>query len=40
MRLSRSAVSKSAIELEEELGVQLLHRTTRSTSPTENGQAY
>jgi DNA-binding transcriptional LysR family regulator len=40
MRLSRSAVSKYVIELEEELGVQLLHRTTRSTSPTENGQAY
>jgi DNA-binding transcriptional LysR family regulator len=40
LRLSRSAVSKYVIELEEELGVQLLHRTTRSTSPTENGQAY
>lgn len=40
MRLSRSAVSKYVIELEENLGVQLLNRTTRSTSPTENGQAY
>ena len=40
LRLSRSAVSKYVIELEEELGVQLLNRTTRSVSPTENGQAY
>ena len=40
LRLSRSAVSKHVIELEEELGVQLLSRTTRSVTPTENGQAY
>jgi DNA-binding transcriptional LysR family regulator len=40
LRLSRSAVSKYVIELERELGVQLLVRTTRSASPTENGQAY
>ena len=40
LRLSRSAVSKYVRELEEELGVQLLNRTTRSASPTENGQAY
>jgi DNA-binding transcriptional LysR family regulator len=40
LRLSRSAVSKYVIELEQELGAQLLVRTTRSTSPTENGQAY
>src|SRR5262244_1751154 len=40
LRLSRSAVSKHVIELEQELGVQLLNRTTRSASPTENGQAY
>jgi DNA-binding transcriptional LysR family regulator len=40
LRLSRSAVSKHVIELEEELGVQLLSRTTRSVTATENGQAY
>src|SRR5262249_9382472 len=40
LRLSRSAVSKYVIELEQELGVQLLNRTTRSAAPTENGRAY
>jgi DNA-binding transcriptional LysR family regulator len=40
LRLSRSAISKYVRELEEALGVQLLNRTTRSVSPTENGQAY
>src|SRR5262249_40847332 len=40
LRLSRSAVSKYVIDLEQELGVQLLNRTTRSASPTENGRAY
>jgi DNA-binding transcriptional LysR family regulator len=40
MRLSRSAISKYIIDLEAELGVQLLVRTTRSASPTENGVAY
>src|ERR1700740_270200 len=40
LRLSRSAVSKDIGELEDELGVQLLSRTTRRVSPTENGQAY
>jgi DNA-binding transcriptional LysR family regulator len=40
LRLSRSAVSKYLIDLETELGVQLLVRTTRSASPTENGLAY
>src|SRR4030088_1727780 len=40
MRLSRSAVSKYVIDLEQDLGAQLLVRTTRSASPTENGQAY
>src|SRR5437764_8720290 len=40
LRLSRSVVSKYVMELEEDLGVQLLSRTTRSVTPTENGQAY
>jgi DNA-binding transcriptional LysR family regulator len=40
LRLSRSVVSKYVIELEQELGAQLLTRTTRSVTPTENGQAY
>lgn len=40
MRLSRSAVSKYIIDLEEDLGVQLLTRTTRSASPTDNGRLY
>ncbi len=40
LRLSRSAISKYVIELETELGVQLLHRTTRSASPTDNGRVY
>jgi DNA-binding transcriptional LysR family regulator len=40
MRLSRSAISKYVIDLEQELSTQLLVRTTRSASPTENGQAY
>jgi DNA-binding transcriptional LysR family regulator len=40
LRLSRSAVSKHVGDLETELGVQLLNRTTRSARPTESGQAY
>ncbi len=40
LQLSRSAVSKAVIDLETELGVQLLVRTTRSASPTESGLAY
>jgi DNA-binding transcriptional LysR family regulator len=40
LRLSRSAISKYVAELENDLGVQLLNRTTRRASPTENGQAY
>lgn len=40
LRLSRSAISKYVADLEESLGVQLLNRTTRHASPTENGQLY
>jgi len=40
MRLSRSAVSKYVIDLEAELGVQLLNRTTHSVAPTDAGQRY
>jgi DNA-binding transcriptional LysR family regulator len=40
LRLSRSAISKYVSELEQDLGVQLLNRTTRHASATENGQAY
>lgn len=40
LRLSRSAISKYVGELEESLGVQLIVRTTRHASPTENGQHY
>jgi DNA-binding transcriptional LysR family regulator len=40
LRLSRSAVSKHVIDLEQDLGVALLNRTTRSAAPSENGRAY
>lgn len=40
LRLSRSAISKYVGDLERELGVQLLNRTTRQASPTETGQTY
>ncbi|GAA4326323.1 LysR family transcriptional regulator [Pigmentiphaga soli] len=40
MRLSRSAVSKYIIDLEAELGVQLLNRSTHHASPTDAGQHY
>lgn len=40
MGLSRSAVNKLVIALENELGVQLLHRSTRVVTPTETGLAY
>lgn len=36
---SRSAVNRLVIALEERLGVQLLHRTTRSVSVNSNGRA-
>jgi len=40
LRLSRSAISKYVSDLEQDLGVHLLNRTTRHASPNENGQAY
>ena len=40
LALTRSAVGKSVARLEERLGVRLFHRTTRSQSLTEEGQAY
>ncbi|MDX2240803.1 MAG: LysR family transcriptional regulator [Leptolyngbyaceae cyanobacterium bins.302] len=40
MGLSRSAVNKLVIALENELGVQLLHRSTRVVTPTEMGLAF
>ena len=38
--LTRSAVSKGVMELEQILGARLLDRTTRRVSPTEAGLAY
>ena len=38
--ISRAAVSKQVIHLEESLGARLLNRTTRRVSVTEVGQAY
>ncbi len=38
--VSRSAVNKSVIALEAELGTQLLRRSTRQVTPTESGQAF
>jgi DNA-binding transcriptional LysR family regulator len=40
MQVSRSAVAKTIARLEQRLGVRLFHRTTRSQSLTEDGQAY
>lgn len=40
MGLSRSAVNKLVIHLENELGVQLLHRSTRQVTPTATGLAF
>ncbi|MBE9180912.1 LysR family transcriptional regulator [Oculatella sp. LEGE 06141] len=40
MGLSRSAVNKLVISLENDLGVQLLHRSTRVVTPTETGLAF
>ncbi|GAB4226639.1 MAG: LysR family transcriptional regulator [Elainellaceae cyanobacterium] len=40
LELSRSAVNKLVINLENELGVQLLQRSTRRVTPTETGLAF
>lgn len=40
MQLSRSAVNKLVINLENQLGVQLLYRTTRKVIPTDTGRAF
>ena len=40
MNMSRSAVNKHVIALEDRLGVQLLTRTTRKVTPTETGYAF
>ncbi|MDJ1183227.1 LysR family transcriptional regulator [Roseofilum casamattae] len=40
MQLSRSAVNKLVINLENNLGVQLLYRTTRQVILTDNGRAF
>jgi DNA-binding transcriptional LysR family regulator len=38
--VTRSAVSKAVMELEQQLGARLLDRTTRHVAPTEAGLAY
>lgn len=38
--VSRSSLNKLVIQLENDLGVQLLHRSTRRVHPTETGLAY
>ena len=40
MQLSRSSVNKLVINLENQLGVQLLYRTTRKVIPTDTGRAF
>lgn len=40
MGLSRSVVNKTVINLEKELGVQLLQRSTRRVTPTDTGLAF
>ncbi|MEM9147659.1 MAG: LysR family transcriptional regulator [Pseudomonadota bacterium] len=39
LKLSRSSVNRLVMALEERLGVQLLHRTTRSVAPNSTGRA-
>ncbi|MEL6216424.1 MAG: LysR family transcriptional regulator, partial [Pseudomonadota bacterium] len=40
MGLSRSVVNKAVINLENDLGTQLLRRSTRKVTPTETGLAF
>lgn len=40
LNVSKALVSKKVAQLEDELGVRLLNRTTRRISPTSSGQAY
>lgn len=40
MQMSRSAVNKLVINLENQLGVQLLYRTTRQVTLTDSGKAF
>ena len=40
LNLSRSQVNRAVINLENELGVQLLHRTTRKVAPTATGEGF
>lgn len=40
LNVSKALISKQVAQLEEHLGVRLLHRTTRRVNPTSSGQAY
>lgn len=40
LNVSKGYVSQQITKLEERLGAQLLHRTTRQVSPSENGKIY
>lgn len=40
LEVSRSTLNKSVIQLEQELGVQLLYRSTRQVKPTASGMAF
>ena len=40
LNVSKALISKQVAQLEDDLGVRLLHRTTRRVSPTSSGQAY
>src|SRR4051812_18523415 len=38
--LPKSSVSRSVAQLEQDLGIRLLHRTTRKVQPTDAGAAF